>query len=73
MNFHDLSKKTEADLRVMLAERREELRELRFLIAANQLTDVRDVREAKRDIARILTRLSQMKLEDNVVKEESNN
>lgn len=41
-----------------LAHLREELRELRFRVSQNQHKDVRDVREKKRAIARLLTEIN---------------
>ena len=60
MTFAELNKKSAADLQKLLAEKREELRELRFKVAANQLTNVRQIRKVRQLIARILTRLSQL-------------
>jgi len=42
----------------MLAAAREELRSLRFRIASNQHKDIREVRDVRKRIARILTILS---------------
>ena len=57
MKYADLQKKTEEDMMKMLAEYRTRLQELGFKIAANQVKNVREVRQIKKDIARILTHL----------------
>ena len=51
----ELLEKTDTELERELAALRGTLRDLRFQIASRQLTDVRDVRQAKRAVARILT------------------
>lgn len=51
----DLGKKSAKDLAKLLAEKREEVRAFRFNVAGAGTRDVRSVRAAKRDIARILT------------------
>lgn len=58
MEFADLKNKSEKELREMLAEKRDELRELRFKTAEKQLKNVRAIRECKKSIARILTLLT---------------
>lgn len=64
MEFQDISKKTSADLQKLLAEKREELRDLRFKLASNQLKEVRTVRVVRNTIARINTRLRQIQSEE---------
>jgi ribosomal protein L29 len=61
MEFKELTNKSEAELQKMLAETRDELRELKFKDASHQLKDVRQVREAKKKIATILTALNTKK------------
>ncbi len=60
MEFKDLEKKTEKELQKLLAEERASLYELRTKISVNQLKDVREVREVRANIARILTRLQEV-------------
>jgi large subunit ribosomal protein L29 len=55
MKIMELREKTDQELQRMLAEQRNKVRDLRFKVAARQLADIRDVREAKKAIARILT------------------
>lgn len=61
MEYKTLAKKSATDLQKLLAEKREELRELRFKVAANQLKQVHKVRNVRTEIAQILTRLSELK------------
>ena len=59
MDFQDLEKKTDTDLRKLLLEKRSRLQELQFKLVANQVKDVREVRTLKKDIARLLTKLTE--------------
>ncbi|OGH71136.1 MAG: 50S ribosomal protein L29 [Candidatus Magasanikbacteria bacterium RIFCSPHIGHO2_02_FULL_51_14] len=61
MEIADLKRKTEKDLRELLREKRTALRELRFQAGEGQLKDVREIREARKAIAQILTLLNQKK------------
>lgn len=51
----DLTKKTPAELSAFVAEKREELRQIRFAFAGSKGRDVKKMREARKDIARALT------------------
>ena len=55
MEISDLKNKNEKDLQELLAQKRNLLRELRFKVSEKQLKGVREIREVKKDIARILT------------------
>lgn len=57
MKTVELRKKTKAELEKLLIDRREKLRQLRFNLAAGKLKNVREIRQIKKDIARILTLL----------------
>ncbi|OGY45548.1 MAG: 50S ribosomal protein L29 [Candidatus Buchananbacteria bacterium RIFCSPHIGHO2_02_FULL_38_8] len=59
MKFKELKSKPEAELNKVLNELRDKLRELRFKVTSKQLKNLRDVRETKKTIARILTLLKQ--------------
>ena len=61
MKFDELRQKTEAELNKLLKDLRETLRQIRFKTASNKLKNVREVRQTKKDIARILTLLKQKK------------
>ena len=49
------------ELNVVLSEQREKLRVERFRDANKQLKDVREIREIKKDIARLLTLINAKK------------
>lgn len=55
MTIKELRQLSEPERLRLLTESREKLRELRFKAARRELKDVREVREAKKLIARILT------------------
>jgi len=55
MKAKELRQKTIKDLRRLERELREKLRELRFDLASGKVKNVREIREIKKDIARILT------------------
>lgn len=58
MDFVELKNKNVKDLQTMLAEKREELRELRFKVSEKQLKNVVKISEVKKTIAQILTLLN---------------
>ncbi len=58
MDYKDLKNLGLKQLHEMLAEKRDELRELRFKDSEKQLKDVRAIREAKKAIAQILTAIN---------------
>lgn len=59
MDIKELRKKSEAELDKFLQQQREVMRDLRFKVAAKQHKDVRNLRDVKHDIARILTVLKE--------------
>jgi len=58
MNYIDLKDKSEADLIVMLKEKKLELFTLNAKLKTMQLTNTSELRVAKKDIARIQTALT---------------
>jgi len=60
MKFKEIKEKSEGELKKILAEKREELRQVRFELYAKQLKENHRYQALKRDIARILTRLKMM-------------
>lgn len=55
----DLSNLTPVEMQRRLHALREQLRDLRFKVDGGQHKDVRDLRDVRRNIARILTKLNQ--------------
>lgn len=55
MKMQELREKTDTELDRMLAELKATLQEQRFKVASRQLKSVRDIREARKTVARILT------------------
>jgi len=53
--------KTREELKKLLEENQEKLRQLRFDLASGKVKNVREIRKIKKDIARILTILCQKK------------
>jgi large subunit ribosomal protein L29 len=60
MKMSEIKQRSKKELREVLAEKREKLRELRFELAAGKVKNVREIRIIKKDIARILTFLSEI-------------
>ncbi|KKW36030.1 50S ribosomal protein L29 [Candidatus Adlerbacteria bacterium RIFCSPHIGHO2_01_FULL_54_23] len=54
----DLTKHTQEDLNKLVAQKREELRALRFAVAGSKNRNVKLARVLRKEIARALTRLS---------------
>ena len=57
--YQDLLKKKESDLEKLLSEKRHEVHELQFKARADELKNVRSIRKLKREIAKILTALTE--------------
>lgn len=53
MTAKELEQKTPEELRKLIAELRESVRDLRFKIATRQHRKVRAIRETKKDLARV--------------------
>ncbi len=51
----DLKKMKKEELGRFLTEKREKLRQFKFDLSAGKVKDVREIRETRKDIARILT------------------
>lgn len=61
MKFSELREKSIKELYDLLNEERIRLGNLRFKLANNQLKNVREIKETKKNIARILTEISKRK------------
>jgi ribosomal protein L29 len=59
MEIKDLRAKTEKELQQLLALNREKVRALRFSVSSKQLKNIREIREVKKLIARIMTVLKE--------------
>jgi len=72
MDLKEIRKKNDEELRKLLAEQREKLRELRFKVSTKQHKTVRDVRKLKQFIARLLTVIKERELNPTVKEVEPN-
>lgn len=61
MDFKEIKNKTDEDLRKLLETTKEKERELRFKDSNRQLKNVREIRQQKKNVARILTVLNKNK------------
>ncbi|MFA5135123.1 MAG: 50S ribosomal protein L29 [Patescibacteria group bacterium] len=59
MDMKELRSKPAAELQKLIKAQREQLRDLRFKVAAKQHKDVRDLRDTRTSIAQILTVLKE--------------
>lgn len=64
MNMSELQKKNDADMVTFVAEKREELRKIRFGIAGSSMRNSHAVRNIRKDIARALTELQKRTTKD---------
>ena len=69
MIFADLQTKSIEQLQVLLAEKNEQLRNLRFKVTVNQYKNVREIRKTRKLIAQINTLLCPKKAADSEVSE----
>ena len=60
MDWTEIKNANATELQRRLNELREQLRDLRFRVAAGSHKDVRDIRETRQQIARVMTRLKQV-------------
>lgn len=54
MKIDEIRKKSEKELQKLLAEQRNELREMKFKVSTRQLKNYKKINQVKHDIARIL-------------------
>lgn len=57
MEIKELNQKSKVELKKLLEENREKLRQLRFDLISGKVKNVREIRRTKKNIARILTLL----------------
>ena len=68
MKIKELRQKTEKELRDLMNEDRQKLGQLKFELASKKLKDVNELRELRKDIARILTILNK---KNEIIKKEN--
>lgn len=73
MKITDIRSKDEKELHKLLAQERNELRELRFKVASKQIKNFKEIGNRKNNIARIKTILNEKRLSGNGVGLESAN
>ncbi len=61
MKATELRRISTSELESLLRKKREDLRQFRFDLAAGKVKNIKDIRETKKDIARILTILRERK------------
>lgn len=67
MDFKELQNKSEKELHDLLAESRDNLRELKFKAKENQLKNVSEIRKVRKAVAQILTLLNNKSTEKSTV------
>ncbi|MCX6763817.1 MAG: 50S ribosomal protein L29 [Candidatus Moranbacteria bacterium] len=61
MRIKEIREKNIEELKKLLAEKQEAVRKLRFEVAGKQVKNHREIRNSKRDIARIITLIKEGK------------
>jgi len=61
MKSSELKQKSQKELQKLLQNNQEKLRQFRFDLTSGKVKNVREIRQTKKDIARILTELCQKK------------
>ena len=59
MKIKELRRKPNKELKQILVSLRDKLRELRFNLTGGKVKNIREIRQTKRDIAKILTLLNE--------------
>ena len=59
MDTKELKQRSDKELNELVASLREKLRSFRFDVAADSLKDVREIRDAKKTLARALTLMTE--------------
>ncbi|MDD5696661.1 MAG: 50S ribosomal protein L29 [Candidatus Pacebacteria bacterium] len=58
MKAEELKDKNEQELRMLLEEKKKKIEEMRFKASSGGLKNVKEIKESKKDVARILTALN---------------
>ncbi|MDO8551320.1 MAG: 50S ribosomal protein L29 [bacterium] len=61
MELPELKQKSKEELTKLLQDSREKVRQLKFDLASGKVKNVREIRQIKKDIARMLTFLANLK------------
>ena len=69
MKVEEIRKKTDKELQKLLAEQRDEMREVRFKVASRQFKNYKQINKIKKDISRILTVMKEKQLLESVSRE----
>ncbi len=64
MKIRELRRKSNKELQQTLMNLRDKLRELRFNLAGGKVKNIKEIRETKRDIARISTLLKENQIRE---------
>ncbi len=64
MTVQELRKKTDEQLKEVLSELRETVRDMRFQLVTRQLKDVKSLKKAKKNISRVLTIMKERELNE---------
>jgi ribosomal protein L29 len=59
MKIAEFQQKTKDDLQKILDEKKNQVQELKLQLASGKIKSIKDLKEAKKDIARIFTLLNQ--------------
>ncbi len=68
MKMKEIREKNEAELKKLGQNYKEKLRSLRFKVAQKQVKDVRELRDVRKDLARIFTETNRRQREKKQVK-----
>lgn len=60
MDWKEINRKGRPELERLVATEREHMRRLRFAVGQGQHKDVRELRQTRHDIARLMTKLQQL-------------
>jgi large subunit ribosomal protein L29 len=72
MKIKELRQKTEKELNDLLIENRNKIGQLKFDLSSKKLKNVREIRELRKEIAKILTLLKEKEKNNDIKKEETN-
>lgn len=64
MKIRELRNKNIEELKKLLIEKKEEVRKLRFDVATKQVKNTRQIRNSKKDIARVETLINEEKINE---------